>query len=406
MRPLHLLTLLFACFAFTALAQDPFRPGYIKLKNGEQQRGLVGKVIPGFPEKIEYKEKESDAVSTFRADEVEGYGITDGTFYSAFQTPGTKAEWIFVEILVQGDITLIQRNTFFFVLKKGEVNVIHLDEDYKSKLKKIMANCPYVAVQSGAVERTRDGLIKHVSAYNECAPQGKPNLSSMPRVVSFGLMVGYDNSTSSFSNHDYANTQFLTGGKLRDRSYPQFGIDITFKSYKVANYVGLYVGALYNSTSYKESNQRRYTVQNSNYPFTPIQRTEYNYYTIDFTEIKFPIGLEFMGPTRKRFSTHGRLGVIFSKQLTFKSTRPVYYFEDNKDGNFYEGNALPLTQFKPRTLVSGSLGADYRATDKSRVRIQFIYNVGGVKAIVDNDTILGDIKGWYTSFSIMGGYIF
>lgn len=398
MKALSLLAAMCLLTVQHALAQG-FEPGYVKINQHEQVNGLIGKTISGIPELIQYKAQESAEIKTYRAGEIAGFGFDGGLYFNSFLNPGSTDAWTFVETLVDGKLTLIRRNGLLFLYDRDRNKIEFLDHHYGRTLRRAMIDCPIVAARSRSVEKSKGALTEHVQSYNECVRSKNPNYDRLPPRRAIALMVGYDNSSSSFVNKlsiDLSsNLRFLAGGPLNDKSFLQVGADATFRNYMQSNTLGLFVGAYYNSNSYSQSNK-----------LNVAGYGEYNEYTIKFSQIKIPLGVEFMPITRSKLSFHIRAGVILSKTFGLKSTHPVYYIESDSDGQIYSQTPARLSSYDAPFVSMGAIGFDYKITDSHKVRLQFGYSAGKVKAAVETENDKFVVNGKFNSLNVMAGFVF
>lgn len=392
MRPHYWALLIFFFAARGGIAQG-FKPGYIKLKDRAQQPGLIGRQIPGRVESIEYKSSDSSDVTVYRAEEIDGYRITDGLNFTSYQYAN---RWVFVEFFVSGELTLIRKNYIFLLRRRDSNQFDSLDHEPVQRLRKIMRDCPNVAVQSPKIRLDTTGLSAYVRTYNECVANKNTKLDGILRTVSVALLVGYDQSNASFTDQINSSTRFLTGGKIGDRAFMQVGVDVTLKSYKVSHYFGLYAGALYSPDRYNEVNRIVYNRNNSQ---------EVNQYSIEYTELKLPVGLELMAPAINKLKFHVRAGYVFRKTISWASEHPANEVQ-RSPGIIYSEPPGQLLSFKPRPSPMVAAGMDYRVFGKSRIRLQVSASVGKIDAVVRQDPQETNIDGRFTSFNIMAGYIF
>lgn len=384
-------------------AQD-FRPGYIKLKDGADQHGLIGKIITGYPERIEFKSDSTSEIIKYPANEISGYGIDNGVYYSSFQEGSGAMAWNFIEKIVDGDLILLRRNGFLFLADQKKFKIVPLIEKYRLKLRSMMMEgCPFVASQSMRVDRSIEELSAHVTAYNKCVATRKPNYDGLRRPVSFGIMAGFDNSTASFDGFNKTTSGYLTGNALADKSFFQAGGDVTFRARSFSNFLGLYSGLLFTSNSYSKSNKFTYYTG----PFSNQRLvTEYNEYTIDFSQVKIPLGFELVKPSRSKVQPHFRMGLVFSKTLKLSSARPVYDIDPRSNGNIYAGTPPKLNSFNVKPLFVLSAGLDYRILNDHFLRLQLSYNTGKATTNTGEGTDQESATGKFTSFSGMVGFIF
>lgn len=380
----------FLIAARVAMSQS-FSPGYIQLKGGEKLQVLIGNVIPGKPDIIQYTPSAAAQIQQFRANEIEGYGIDDLVFTS-FHASEDPNDWAFVELLAEGELTLIRRNSLYFLIKRGTKETIHLDRHFRKDLRTAMRDCPQISGRSAKTRMTRDGLVEIVRSYNECIENKRPNRDGMPRAVSFAVLAGIDNSVINFS---YANdiSRYLSG-KPRDKSLFQVGVDLTFRNYKISNHLGLFAGAFHNSNSYGGIQKIVYG-----------NRTEIHDYTLEYNETKIPVGIEFKPPTARKMSFHLRGGMVFRQISNLKATHPTFKVQQS-NGPLVDEQPAQLQWFKPKPQVTSSFGFDYRVNQKSRIRLQLGISAGKVRAMISNAGGPNIVAGNYTSYNVLVGYIF
>lgn len=390
-RCLFLLVLLLT--AHIAGAQN-FKPGFIKLRGGANKAGLLGRVLPGEAEGIEYKANDSSAVEIYHADEIDGYKVTNGLNFTSYQY---HSKWIFVELFVTGELSLLRKNYIFLLRKRDSFFFDSLGLDYAEKLRKLMRDCPEVASTSSKIRMDTSGVAAHVRAYNECIANKSTTHDDSPRQVSIALMIGYDNSSASFKEAPTPSTRFLTGGRIGDRSFLQAAVDLTFRSYKISHYFGFFVGAQYNPNRYHEITR---IVYNRN------QSSEVNEFSIGYNEVKIPVGLELMSPSLRKLKLHMRAGYTFRRMVKFDSSHPIYDTQPSNNGSIYSEFPGQVMSFKPTPSPIISLGLDYRVFEKSRIRLQLNASFGKVRTFVTDGVNKQDITGNFNSYGVMTGYVF
>jgi hypothetical protein len=379
----------------TAMAQS-YRNGFIRLKDGQEITGLIGDMVPGDPAGIQFKTELAGELKIYLATEIEGYGIVGGFFYSSFKNPGPKGDWDFVELLVKGELTLIRSNNMFFIHAKGESQISHLPGSaFISILMKMMKNCPYVAAQTVRVKLNTFDLTTHVQAFNDCIAIKNPNYDNASRKVSIALVGGYDFTSCKFRGDDDQSSRYLASGKLYDRSFVQFGADITIRSYRLSSSVGLYTGAYFNSNSYTALTKMSFRNGES----------EVNEFSIDYKELKIPLGFEYSPPTRSPLSYFIRIALTFPKVLSVKS-KHISQEIRSKNGDVYYFPPSDVSDISKMVQVGGGVGLDYRIYKNSRIRLQANYAVGGGSAELKVNGTTRTNDGSFQSFNAMAGFVF
>jgi len=294
------------------------------------------------------------------------------------------------EVLVKGELTLVKRNDLFFLLRKGSNEYIHLTGRYKKTLMREFASCPIVAARA-AQDETQ--VVELVKAYNDCVNVSNPNLAGMPRTVSIGFVGGMDYTTGKFHAGTDENVRYLAASGMQDKALFQGGIDITFKSYKISNFIGLYLGVLHGRNNYRQVTRTRF-----------LDREEVNEHSLNYTELKIPIGLEFSKPTEKTVSSHFRLGLIFPKVLKVTATHPRYeYIEGSVVTSSLPANVVEL---KRRLMLSAAFGIDWHILKTNRIRMQASWAGGVITAKTQKTEFMVDTRGYFSSLDLMAGFIF
>ena len=370
-----------------------FKEGSIRLKGGEEQHGLIGDKRPGAPEGLEFKSGNDSEIKIYYANEIEGYTL-DNIFYTAFHTNVYREnDWSFVELMAEGELTLIRRNNMYFIRKKGVVEFTHLSAHYKRQLSQLTRSCPIVSAQALRVSLDRKPVTEFIKAYNECVVLPNADKEGMPRVLSFGVSVGVDYTMAKF--RDNVVTRFLSASNQSDKSYVQGGVEVNFKSYRFSKFIGLYTGLLYNSNSYSATNKST---------FDP-KRPEVNQYSYSYSEVKIPLGFDISRPSRKKASFHIRGGIMMPKAFGLKSNH--IFSEVSNDGgkSVYYSEPAQLTGYKPAIMFGGAFGYDFKISN-SYLRAQAAYYTGSVQATSVVGGVHTTTSGTLTSSNFMITYIF
>jgi hypothetical protein len=389
---------LFLCllFAHATIAQpSDFKEGSIRLKGGEERNGYIGKLIPGNPEQIEYKVDRDGEVQLYKAGEIEGYKIY-GTSYSSYIIKSYPETWAFAEVVVQGELSLIYRNGMAFLRKANTDNFIHLSSGLSRTLSKAMEACPYVASLSQRVHMNKQELAEHVRAYNECVAVKNPNMDGVPNKLSIGLMAGCDYTQVNFGGVlSSSNTRFLSAEKQRDKALFQFGVDFLLKPHKVSNHIGFYFGAFYN--------QNRFATTNSELVASNL---EVNTYSIEYSELRIPLGCELSRPWRKKVTTYLRAGIIIPTKLHISSSHSSQESVSIISGDVSYEEPSFLKSFETKLLMGGSFGGEYHLQGTKRIRMQLNCNFGTTKAVAVSEFDTNTIKGKTLSLGVTAGYFF
>ncbi|MEI9917595.1 MAG: outer membrane beta-barrel protein [Bacteroidota bacterium] len=390
MRGSLLILLLSLCCVATA---QTFKEGSIRLKGGQEQPGFIGELRPGSPEGVEYKPTSDDEIQIYYANDIEGYTV-EKIFYTAYHNNAFRDnDWNFIELLADGELTLMRRNNMYFIRQKSNREFTHLTHHYKNALARLTRDCPLVSIRAARVSLDKVPLGEFVKSYNECIATKRPNLDGMPRPVSIGIQVGYDYTTGTFK--DEAATRYLSANKQSDRSYFQGGVEINFKGYRVSKFIGFYTGALVSFDSYSGTN--RSTVDKKS--------PEVNEYSFKLTELKIPFGFDISRPTRKNFAVHIRGGGVMPLVLNVNSSHPYQEVSNASGTTITYGDPSLITKYKPSVMWGGGAGFDYKVSG-SYVRIQAGYYAGSVSVTSNKGAKVFSTTGNLKSFNLSATYIF
>lgn len=375
-------------FSQQIVYEEDFKPGYVKLKGGEQRSGLIGLKIPGTPESIPFKSADG-TLTKYHANEIEGFQIDGSDYLTSWLNPVLGGDnWSFVELIVNGEFTLLRNNGNYFIIQPSLNKIEHLGPHYRTALKNMTRNCPTVSVRSHSVKLQTESLRTFVNAFNECVATKNPNLDGTPRAVAIGIVAGYDYSAPVFAEGPN-ETAFLYATKPNDKSLFQFGADVTFRDHKRSHGLGIYTGALYNSNRY------------SGVVNITGAANEVDEYSIDISDLKIPVGVEWMRMPVNRISIHARAGFIFTNTLKLTSSRTRDVEINN---SIYTEDAPGISEFKRAPMLMGAVGVDY-FLGRDHIRIQVIGSHGKLTATV-NDTAKSSVNGVFKSFNVVIGYIF
>jgi len=248
------------------------------------------------------------------------------------------------------------------------------------------------------VDKDQKKLPDLIRAYNECKSGTNPDMIDVIQPWRFALMGGADLTTARFFDNPNEEVRYLNATPMQDRSYFQGGVEVIYKTHKISNLVGFYTGIFYNQNEYYQVSRKEYSRRIA----PPVQ--EYNEHSLEYTEIKIPLGFEFSRPTKKKLSYHMRLGIVFPKMLSFSATHPQ---RDLISVNtVYGEQPSNITEFKRKLILSTAVGCDLRTSDRTRIRLQASWSGGYHKATTQNNLLLNTAPGFSSSIGLATGFIF
>ena len=198
-------------------APTVYEEGYILLPDNTKRTGYIGVTGPLLrAEKVFFKEKNSDAPTTYTPDQLKAYSSPAiGTFRSGkVSLRGTEdQQTFFFEALSQGEIILLRLNhqfrddtapflqnedVYYFLLLEGQPIRAITRDLYRSEIPDILGPCPAKFEKGKGYSYSKRGLLRFISDYNEqCLEQDMEILVPLEEEVSklrIRAFGGYTNS--------------------------------------------------------------------------------------------------------------------------------------------------------------------------------------------------------------------
>lgn len=311
-----LFIIFFASFSpQTSYAQFEYRNGFIIKSNNDTISGEVLHIhVEKGYEVCTFRNGED--VTVYKPTEIKGYGYSDGlAFVSGI------VDTAFVEILVDGYLSLYEYKKNFFVRKDGEVAqvleykkikierkgkiVTGKDESWKDSLALIMSDCREMLTRTYKLER--GSLIETIVAYNECMGEDYKKLKKGKNQfkVDLGLGFGYTQTSLKLTNvnPDYKNLNADYNGLD-----PTIFFDVGFSLSRTPNILSIHTGINYLKSSFSFTRKvDSYNVDNY-----------YDSY-INYDHLSIPVYFQYSVPFKKStFAFDG--GISFENYLSPSAT--------------------------------------------------------------------------------------
>lgn len=305
-------TLLQISFLFLTLGlmgQD-LRPGFIlSLENDTVFGFVVYRESYQRFESCDFKPDPEQPVQLFKPGQINGYGFIGDRFFKTFRLQPENQDTleVFVEILLEGDLSLLKYQHLYFAHKAGEVFPFLVSSEEKiiekegktffkdSKrhigvLTYLMMDCPEMQERIRKIYPNEKKLTQLFEAYHKCRDlpfemfkEDKPwlafefgaALALAPTWFRYGDYVEQDHF--NFTNR-LLKTNFST-------SYsPGIGFFMDARFSRLQERMSLYSGLLYQFRSFHSYEENT---------FSQYSESESLYWDIDLHEFKIPLGIKY-----------------------------------------------------------------------------------------------------------------
>tara|TARA_R110001599_G_C12235502_1_gene658392 strand:+ start:859 stop:2073 length:1215 start_codon:yes stop_codon:yes gene_type:complete len=351
----------------TSLAQVEFRDGFIIKANNDTIRGQVlQRSLKNRYESCTFKS--SEGVTVYLPTEIRGYGYSNG---GSFITG--VADNAFVQVLVDGHLSLYEYGTVFYVRKEGAVAqileskrvevvregrlIIQKDEAWKARLAVIMNDCEAMLMRN--YELKRKSLTETVVAYNECAGKTftKEENVKLWVNVNLGLGVGYTNTSMGLKNLDAQYRYLDTDYKESD---PTLFFDLGFSLPGLAEKLSIHTGFSYSKPSFSSTEMVNGSLVDAyydnyvNYDFLSIPLLLQYAIPFDHTTLAFDAGVSF--------DNYMNSSAVLQTARVFKNASNRIELSNNEFAVFDEKQASYLAGVRVRRKVgyfSAEVGIRY-----------------------------------------------
>ncbi|TDQ33366.1 outer membrane beta-barrel protein [Zeaxanthinibacter enoshimensis] len=339
----NLLACILLCMVGCLSAQSDFREGYVISLEKDTIHGLLAyRTIEKRYESCVLRTGET--LKTYTPAEILGYGFINDEHYSALIVEGT-----FVEVLVEGQMSLYQAEDKFVVKKDGEL--IHLDSNHqmiydrqkyeyytvekgrwRGKLSYMLNDCLKNSQKLTVNIRLRESdLTPLVVQYNQCKGEYfKEYKTEKPwSVFEFGAIVGVSRS-QLVTSHDpkfIADDSYL---EYMDDSYenmvPTVGILVSFTAPRISERFAFQM-----ETHFSKSSYQSLVIEEGR------NSTSYHDTFIALTTVGVPLSLKYTFPGRSvQFFLQG------GGRLNFNIDSESYVMSEEIEGN--EVQTSPVTE--------------------------------------------------------------
>ncbi len=349
-----------------SFAQKGYEKGFIILKNGLKQTGMV-KTVEGFKASKSCNfilAGEKNEINYFPS-EINGYRYDEGTTYESLTHEGKT---VFMQVLVIGKANLYKYDEKFFAKKEGidmfqlikkDTTVylknhqggalVHLKE-YKPYLEElqyyVFADCPTIDTQIKSTKHSEESLTTLFTAYNcffdPIAPKSKKSWSKLE----FGFIGGVNSSKMRF-NFPY-QSDFMSVAYKRSNNL-SFGLNFKYSSPRISRLASFSIQPTFNQNNYKGTSS---TVKDSFGNYTVYD------YEIRFSALKVPFLYQ------RKFNPNPNsgfysIGFTVNQSLSNNPKKVETIYKNNKIAKvnvLLDGNYFNHTQFGFVANIGKSFG--------------------------------------------------
>lgn len=332
---------IFTLLSLAVYSQDGFRDGFVVKKDGTIVEGQVKyRLNEASYESCQFRDK-NGKVAQYLPGNIASYGYKDGKFYTS-----TIIDGEFVDVLVEGAVSLYKLRDQYYIRKDGELTTItstmevvtvsgkYLKRDvtnWRGTMSYLISDCMKLPEKTSFEE---EDLTSVISNYNNCLGQDfVVYRESIPFAsISYGIEFGISVSKLSPSGGSLANFKYLESNHAS--RYPFIGalIEIKFPRKNTNS------GALINP----QLSKQRYIGFTQN---QESSRTEYFDSSIETTTFSLPFAYKYTYPA-KVGSFFFTAGGNFDFNLKSKSN--VVYelvIDDTVYSDEYEGLLINKFQY-------------------------------------------------------------
>jgi hypothetical protein len=386
----------------SSLAQSDFRKGFIVTHDKDTVFGFADfhDGVKAFSS-CNFKRTENGESQTYKPADILGYGFVDDRHFVTRSVPANGgAEEVFMEVMVEGPVTLFRLRETFWVQKQGQdilelrkvEKEVYVDKrsytkyvnEYIGTLNILLADCAALRDEIQDLEFRIRPLTKLIASYNSCQqPEVKVQKAKKPWIkANAGIAVGMDASNLKIDAQNYFHSDgvvpykqsvSMMGGITLDISSPRLSERFAFTS-----------AVLYTQHSYHLSNAEQ-------------QEPGIHYVTIDVKELKIPFGLRYTFAP-KPVTPFFNVGMTTAIHLESSST----WLKQSVSGignviNFSDMGEIPTK--KGQAGVWGGIGMLTRISEKFDASIELRYEY--TNGIVDFE--LNDYTSNVTNFQLLVG---
>jgi len=383
------LPLFFILFSFHSYSQIRFEKGYVIDNNGEKIECFIKDMGWKYnPKEIEYKISPEASLKKAGLNDIKEFEIYNSSkyiradvdidrssslvsFMDDNRKPNFKKERLFLEVLVEGDVSLYEyRDTElkrYFVKKQNQPitqlvfkhyltpdNKVYKNETYKQQLIN-MLKCPEITKNRIMnTNYSKKDLVRLIVKYNQCVSSDYKDYTEKPKedLFNLNLRLGINNSSLSIRNSALhsLDTDFPNKIGLRISAEAEFIMPFNKNKW-----------ALLIESTYQSYNAETQSLNANN-------NGEKLTATVNYSSIEFPIGIRYYlflkNDTKLFVNLLNNVDILLSKKIEFQKEDgsyldpvTIYTFDNLGIGVGYQRNkySVELRYQTPKEILKGYL---------------------------------------------------
>ncbi|PKV67055.1 porin family protein [Pontibacter ramchanderi] len=259
-----------------ATAQSDYKPGYVVMPQGDTLRGQVSYRTDLAGKTIGFKRDNQSATASYTANDLAGYGFPGDRNYrtrTLDHADTLAAEYVFMQELVRGTMSLYVYKGTYFVEKKDNPDKLHklyiTKEEYVNQygvtalrdinhhvrvLNTLMLDCFAMLSKVERVKLAEKSLVDLVREYNSCAgdPEGQTTFKESKKwfAIRPGFVGGISHTSLEFSAKDERYLH-LEHAEFNSNTQPTFGMSLLLYSPRINQNASLMLEGRYGQNSFQ-----------------------------------------------------------------------------------------------------------------------------------------------------------
>lgn len=262
--------------SMSVAAQSDYKPGYVVLTQGDTLQGQVSYRTDLAGKTIGFKQDGQSSTVSYTANDLSGYGFPGDRNYrtrTLDHADTLAAEYVFMQELVRGTVSLFVYKGTYFVEKKDNPNKLHklyiTKEEYVNQygitaqrdinhhvrvLNTLMLDCFAMLSKVERVKLAEKSLVDLVRDYNSCAGDTQEQTTFKESKKWFairpGIVAGMSHTSLHFSAKDERYLH-LEHAEFNSNTHPTFGVSMLLYSPRINQNASLLVEGRYAQNSFQ-----------------------------------------------------------------------------------------------------------------------------------------------------------
>lgn len=389
-------------------AQSDLKKGFVITSSTDTLFGLINykEGLKSY-KSVTFKKSNGGSPITYTANEIRGYGFIDGKYFESKKITEEKEspQVVFVEVKVNGGVSLYKFDYSFFVAKTGDTlrrlnNEIGLKQvdgklvewngnQHVVILNWLLFDCAELRERVQKTRLVERELTSLIEDYNKCTGKTVVTYNANKPWIKIGVAMtaGLQISQLEFST-SVDNFKHLRGTFDVSKS-PVAGFSFDILAPRISERFSFHGDLLYIFSKYQNVNI-----------FTNYYSTERDYVTIKLHQLKMPVGVRYTFP-EKKITPYINMGFSATIHLSSAST-----WTQEVEGHFNDvfirqemNEALPITSLQ--LGYWGGVGVTKFITSKLRVFLELRYeHTNGVARPDPNESLRSRIHNFQITLGV------